>query len=44
MGIDFDKETKVVLLLYSRPEVTTITSSLGTDGMTFEKIRDLKLV
>ncbi|KAK9060088.1 hypothetical protein SSX86_020792 [Deinandra increscens subsp. villosa] len=44
----FDDETKAVLLLSSLPDswsgtVTAVTNSVGTDGMTFEKIRDLVL-
>ncbi|KAK1414099.1 hypothetical protein QVD17_29840 [Tagetes erecta] len=44
----FDDETKAVLLLSSLPDswsgtVTAVTNSTGTEGMTFEKIRDLVL-
>lgn len=48
MGINFDNETQVALLLASLLDnwsktITVITSSVGTSGMTFEGIRDLVL-
>ena len=48
MGIKFDDEVQALLLLLSLPDswsgtVTAITSSAGSDGFTFEKIRDLIL-
>ncbi|KAD6454841.1 hypothetical protein E3N88_09547 [Mikania micrantha] len=48
VGIKFDDETKVVLLLSSLPDswsgtVTAVTSSVGTTDMTFEGIRDIVL-
>ena len=48
MGIKFDDEVQALLLLLSLPDnwsgmVTTVTSSTGSDGFTFEKIRDLIL-
>ena len=48
VGIKFDDEVQALLLLLSLPNswsgtVTTITSSAGLDGFTFEKIRDLIL-
>ncbi|KAD3640096.1 hypothetical protein E3N88_29319 [Mikania micrantha] len=48
VGMKFDDETKAVLLLSSLPDswsgtVTAVTNSVGTDGLTFEKIRDLVL-
>ncbi|KAK1427362.1 hypothetical protein QVD17_16045 [Tagetes erecta] len=44
----FDDETRAVLLLSSLPDswsetVTVVTNSVETEGMTFEKIRDLVL-
>ena len=46
--IKFDDEIQVLLLLLSLRDswsqtVTTVTSSTGSDGFTFEKIRDLIL-
>ena len=48
VGIKFDDEVQALLLLLSLPNswsgtVTTITSTAGLDGFTFEKIRDLIL-
>jgi len=48
MGIKFDDEVQALLLLFSLPDswsgtVTAVTSSVGSDGFTFEKIRDLIL-
>ncbi|KAD3336662.1 hypothetical protein E3N88_32181 [Mikania micrantha] len=48
VGMKFDDETKVVLLLSSLPDswfgtVTAVTSSVGTTNMTFEGIRDIVL-
>ena len=48
VGIKFDDEVQALLLLSSLPDswsgtVTTVTSSAGSDGFTFEKIRDLIL-
>jgi len=48
VGIKFDDEVQALLLLSSLPDswsrtVTTLTSSAGSDGFTFEKIRDLIL-
>jgi len=48
MDIKFDDEVQALLLLLSLPDswygtVTAITSSAGSDGFTFEKIRDLIL-
>ncbi|KAD6454953.1 hypothetical protein E3N88_09659 [Mikania micrantha] len=48
VGIKFDDETKVVLLLSSLPDswsgtVTVVTSSVRTTDMTFEGIRDIVL-
>ena len=48
VGIKFDDEVQVLLLLLSLPDswsgtVTVVTSSAGSDGFTFEKIRDLIL-
>jgi len=48
VGIKFDDEVQTLLLLLSLPDscsgaVTTVTSSTGSDGFTFEKIRDLIL-
>jgi len=48
VDIKFDDEVQALLLLSSLPDswsgmVTTITSSAGSDGFTFEKIRDLIL-
>jgi len=45
MGIKFDEEVQALLLLLSLPDswsgtVTTVTNSAGSDGFTFEKIRD----
>ena len=46
MDIKFDDEVQALLLLLSLPDswsetVTVVTSSAGSDGLTFEKIRDL---
>jgi len=48
VGIKFDDEIQALLLLLSLPDSwsgtgTTVTSSAGSDGFTFEKIRDLIL-
>jgi len=48
VGIKFDDEVQALLLLSSLPDswsgtVTTVASSTGSDGFTFEKIRDLIL-
>jgi len=48
VDIKFDDEVQTLLLLFSLPNswsgmVTAITSSAGSDGFTFEKIRDLIL-
>jgi len=48
VDIKFDDEVQTLLLLLSLSDswsetVTTITSSTGSDGFTFEKIRDLIL-
>ena len=48
MGIKFDDEVQALLLLLSLPDswsgtVTAVTSSPGSNGFTFEKIRDLIL-
>ena len=48
VGIKFDDEVQALLLLSSLPDswsetVTVVTSSTGSDGFTFEKIRDLIL-
>jgi len=48
MGIKFDDEVQTLLLISSLPDgwsrtVTTVTSSAGPDGFTFEKIHDLFL-
>ena len=48
MGIMFDDEVRALLLLLYLPDswsgtVTTVTSSAGSNGFTFEKIRDLVL-
>jgi len=48
VGIKFDDEVQALLLLLSLPDswsgtVTAVTSSAGSDGFTFEKIRDLIL-
>ena len=48
VGIKFDDEVQALLLLLSLPDswsrmVTTVTSLAGSDGFTFEKIRDLIL-
>jgi len=48
VGIKFDDEVQALLLLSSLPDswsgtVIAITSSTGSDGFTFEKIRDLIL-
>ena len=48
MGIKFDDEVQALLLLLSLPDswsgtVTAVTSLVGSDGFTFEKIRDLIL-
>ncbi|KAD3069146.1 hypothetical protein E3N88_37026 [Mikania micrantha] len=48
VGMKFDDETKAVLLLSSLPDswsgtVTAVTNSVGTDGLTLEKIRNLVL-
>jgi len=48
VGIKFDDEVQALLLLLSLSDswsgtVTTVTSSAGSDGFTFEKIRDLIL-
>ena len=48
VGIKFDDEVQALLLLSSLPDswsgkVTTVTNSAGSDGFTFEKIRDLIL-
>jgi len=48
VSIKFDDEVKALLLLLSLPDswsetVTTVTSSAGSDGFTFEKILHLIL-
>jgi len=48
VGIKFDDEVQPLLLLLSLPDswsgtVTTVTSSAGSDGFTFEQIPDLIL-
>ena len=48
VGIKFTDEVQALLLLLSWPDswfgmVTAVTSSAGSDGFTFEKIRDLIL-
>jgi len=48
VGIKFDDEVQDLLLISSLRDswfgtVTTVTSSAGPDGFTFEKIRDLVL-
>ena len=48
VSIKFDDEVQALLLLSSLPDswsgtVTAVTSSAGSDGFTFEKIRDLVL-
>ena len=48
MGIKFDDEVQALLLLLSLSDswfemVTVVTNSVGSDGFTFEKIRDLVL-
>ena len=48
VSIKFDDEVQALLLLLSMLDswsgtVTTITSSAGSDGFTYEKIRDLIL-
>jgi len=48
VGIKFDDEFQALLLLLSLADswsgtVTVVTSSVGSDGFTFEKIRDLVL-
>ena len=48
MDIKFDDEVQALLLLSSLPDswsvtITAVTSSTGSDGFTFEKIRDLIL-
>jgi len=48
VGIKFDDEVQALLLLLSLPDswsetVIAVTSSAGSDGFTFEKIRDLIL-
>ena len=48
LGIKFDDEVQALLLLLFLPDrwsgmVTIVTSSAGSDGFTFEKIRDLIL-
>ena len=48
MDIKFDDEVQALLLLLSLPDswsetVTSVTSSAGSDGFTFEKIHDLIL-
>ena len=48
MGIKFDDEVQALLLLLSLPDswsgtVTVVISSAGSNGFTFEKIRDLVL-
>lgn len=48
VGIKFDDEVQALLQLLSLLDswfgtVTTVTSSAGSDGFTFEKIRDLIL-
>ncbi|KAJ0926392.1 putative RNA-directed DNA polymerase [Helianthus annuus] len=46
VGMKFDNETKAVILLSSLPNssfgmVTTVTNSVGPEGLAFEKMRDL---
>jgi len=46
LGIKFDDEVQALLLLLSLPDnwsktITVVTSSAGSDGFTFEKIRYL---
>jgi len=48
VGNKFDDEVQTLLLLLSLPDswsrtVTIVTSLAGSDGFTFEKIRDLIL-
>jgi len=48
VGIKFDDEVQALLLLLSLSDswsgtITAVTSSAGSDGFTFEKIRDLIL-
>ena len=48
VSIKFDDEVQALLLLLSLPDrwsgtITVVTSSAGSDGFTFEKIRDLVL-
>ena len=48
VGIKFDDEVQALLLLLSLPDswsgtVTAVTNLVGSDGFTFEKIRDLIL-
>jgi len=48
VGIKFNDEVQTLLLLLSLPDswsgmVTVVTSLAGSDGFTFEKIRDLIL-
>jgi len=48
VGIKFDDEVQALLLLLSLSDswfemVTVVTNSVGSDGFTFEKIRDLVL-
>ncbi|VFQ76765.1 unnamed protein product [Cuscuta campestris] len=48
VGLKFDDEVQALLLLSSLPDswsrtVTAVTGSVGPDGFTFEKIRDLVL-